>query len=256
MSETKLLSRRDIKTFDFLSDRYLNLIKELTLSRFKLSEQSTFLGFLWTLLYPILSVLIFYMLFSSNIGSHVEHFGIYLFIGVISWNLFSNTTSRGLGSLMMTREILKNSSIPYEVVVVSEVLVRFISFIFEIFALFALLLLTGVGVQEMILLLPFIILLEFMLAVSISFILSCLNLFFSDIGYIWSLTLNIMFFTTPVFYDPIYLIPESVSWLYHLNPMANIMYAFRDVTLYGRLPNMEMLGYTFLFCTISFFASL
>ena len=247
-----LQDRFALKKFSFLSVRYVSLVKELTVSRFKVSEQGTFLGFFWTLLYPLLSLGILYSLFSGNIGREIPHYGVYLFAGLIMWNLFSNATTRGLGSILFMRGILKNINMPYEVPVISEVFVRFISFILELLILYAIIIVSGVGVGVEILAVPFILMLALLLILSLSFLLAVLNVFFSDVNHVWALTLNVLFFTTPVFYDPSRLIGGPFIALYNLNPVANVIVFMRDVSLFHRMPRMDLVVYTSVFVLASF----
>ena len=247
MNEPKLRDRQNLKKFSFLSVKYLNLLKELTLSRYKLSEQTTVMGFFWTLLYPILSVGLFYILFSENIGSGIPHYGIYLFSGMIAWNLFSNATTRGLSSIMVNSTILKNANIPFEISVFSEVFVRCISYIFEILFLILLIIVVGIGFNWTILFLPVVVLIEFTLIIAISLLLATLNVYFNDINHIWALILTLAFFTTPVIYNVEKIIPASWFWLYTLNPLASIMISMRDIIIYQKLPDLMNLGYTIMF---------
>jgi len=255
MEDEGLKDRTEVRKFDFLSGLYLNLIREITISRFKLSEQGSLMGFAWTLAYPLLSTALFYVLFAGNIGSGISHFGAYAFSGIITWNLFSNATNRGLGSIVFMRDILRNANIPYEVPPISEVLVRFIAFILEIFALMGIMAATGTGFGVEIIALPALLVLEFLLILGISMLLAVLNVFISDINHIWSLVLTMVFFTTPVFYNVEKIIPKDKMWLYALNPLANIMVAIRDVTIFHRWPDMPAMAYTLVFCTVFLVAS-
>ena len=250
MQEARLIDRSRMNKFPFLGENYMCLLWELTISRFKLSEQTKFMGFLWTLLYPVLSVGLFYVLFSSNVGQGIEHFAAYLFSGMIMINLFSNATNRGLGSILQMRGLLKNARIPFEIPVISEVSVRTISFFMEIIALFIIMAATGVSFTLELLLLPYLIFLEMMLILSISTILAVLNVFVSDIIHIWSLMLSLLFFTTPVFYNVEKIIPPQYLWIYELNPLASIMMAIRDVTIFHTLPATKTILYLTLLCFV------
>ncbi len=121
-----------MKIFD---RKYSNLLRELTLFNFKLRDQGTVLGFIWTLLHPFLMLTILYMLFSKRLGKGIEHYEIYLLIGIIQWNFLSTGTNEGLKSIMNNRSILRNIYIFRTAVVVSSVLAVAISFLLELLVL-------------------------------------------------------------------------------------------------------------------------
>ncbi len=210
---------------------YINLVRELTLFNFKLRDQGTVLGFIWTLLHPFLMLTILYMLFSKRLGKGIEHYEIYLLIGIIQWNFLSTGTNEGLKSIMNNRSILRNIYIFRTAVVVSSVLAVAISFLLELLVLGGFIIFSGLGFSLAILFLPFVILIQLLLIISISLALSCLNVYFKDTAHIWNVILKIGFFTTPIFYSIPMFISKPKMAAYFLNPMTQLMIFTRQIIL-------------------------
>lgn len=211
--------------------KYINLVRELTFFNFKLRDQGTVLGFIWTLLYPFLMFTILFMLFSKRLGRGIEHYEIYLLIGIIQWNFLNSGTSEGLKSIMNNRPVLRNINISRIAVVASSVLAVFISFLLELLVLGGFIVFSGLGFSPAILILPFVILIQLLLVISISLLLACFNVYFKDTGHIWNILLRIGFFTTPVFYTIPMFISKGKLSAYFLNPMTQIMIFTRQIIL-------------------------
>jgi lipopolysaccharide transport system permease protein len=231
-----------MKIFD---RKYINLVRELTLFNFKLRDQGTFLGFIWTLLHPFLMLTILFMLFSKRLGRGIEHYEIYLLIGIIQWNFLSAGTNEGLKSIINSRSVLRNVNISRIAVVLSSVLAVFISFLLELFVLGGFIVFSGLGFSPVIVLLPFVVLIQLLLVISISLVLSCLNVYFKDAGHIWNILLKIGFFTTPIFYSIPMFISKPKMVAYFLNPMTQLMIFARQIILFKNPPALINMLFVF-----------
>jgi lipopolysaccharide transport system permease protein len=232
-----------------LDKKYINLVYELAVSDFKLREQGTVLGFIWTLLNPLLMLGLLYMLFAKRIGIGVEHYGIYLLIGILHWNLFSTATTQGLQSIMMKRETLRNIRIPGTAVVIGSVATVFISFILEMVILIGFLSFSKVGFSTAMFSFPLILVAQLILIAGLSLVLSCLNVYFKDMQHIWGVLLKMGFFLTPIFYPVPMFIPSAKAAIYSLNPMTQIIVFARDALIYKKAPSLA--GFLFLFVSVS-----
>src|SRR5262245_53210418 len=106
---------------------YWFVTRELTLSAFKLRDQGTLLGFLWTLLQPLAMLSVLYWLFRKQIGGEVQHFSLYMLIGIVLWTFFAAGTAKGLTSLVTRRDLIDSVTFPRELLVVSAVLTVIVS---------------------------------------------------------------------------------------------------------------------------------
>lgn len=225
----------------FMKNKYLDLTVQMTLSEFRLRDQGTLLGFFWTLLHPLLLFLILNLLFIKWMGKFVEHYPLYLLVGIVQWNFFASATSYSLSSLIRRAELVKNFTFPREIIVVSSVLTVFLSHLFELLILTAFLLLSGATFTPLFFLVPLIVLVQLILVISISLPLSALCVYYRDIERIWGLIVTAGFFLTPIFYS-LSAISEQRRLLLLLNPMTHIITASRSCLIYNNAPNFSLLG--------------
>ncbi len=231
---------------NLLNRKYINLMREFTLFVFKSREQGTVLGFMWTLLHPLIMLTILYMLFSKRLGRGIDHYEIYLLIGIVQWNFLTAGTNEGLKSIMKNRAILRNIYVPPIAIVISTVFAVFISFSVELLVLGGFILFSGLGFSPVILFLPAIIIMQLLLVTGISLVLSCLNVYFKDTAYIWNVILKIGFFVTPIFYSVPMFISRTKMTLYFLNPMTQLMVFMRQIIVFKSMPSLTSMLLVFL----------
>lgn len=205
---------------------YWNLLWELTYGDFKLRDQGTVLGFLWTLLYPILMFTVLYLLFTKWMGSLVENYAAYLIIGFVQYQFFSMSTNTALPSLKNKINLVKNFKFPREIIVFSAVGCIFWSYIMEMAVLLLFLILLGVRPGPNWLLLPFLMVFFLFFNLGVSLVLALLAVVFEDLGRIWSILTAAGFYLTPIFY-PLSILSESRQEFLMLNPLTHIVVAFR-----------------------------
>ena len=228
---------------------YLNLVKALTLSEFKLRDQGTFLGFAWTLLHPLAMFLVLYAIFSKWLGARVENFPSYLLVGIVLWNFFTTSTTNTLSIITRKAELVKNLNFPNETLVISSIFSVFISFIMEVGILLIFLIFLGIEYSLNIFYLPLVILIELIFILGVSFFLASLHVYYRDIERIWAILVMLGFFLTPIFY-PLSIITETKQKAMLLNPMLHIITSSRDCLLYQKAPEVISLGLVLLFSLI------
>lgn len=228
---------------------YLNLLKTLTLSEFKLRDQGTFLGFAWTLLYPVAMFLVLYAIFSKWLGARVENFPSYLLVGIVLWSFFTTATTNALSIITRKAELVKNLNFPKEILVISSIFSIFISFIIELGILLIFLIFLGIEYSLNIFYLPLIIFIELIFILGISFFLAPLHAYYRDIERIWAILVMLGFFLTPIFY-PLSIIAETKQKVMLFNPMLHIITSSRDCLLYQKAPDLIFLGLVLLFSLI------
>jgi len=215
--------------------RYLNLTKSLSVSEFKLRDQGTVLGFLWTLLYPLSMFLVLYVIFSKWMGTHVENFPSYLLVGIVLWNFFTTSTTNALDIITRKAQLVKNLNFPKTILVISSVLSIFMSFLLEFGILLIFLVFLGIRYTPAILYFPVIIIIELTFALAVSFFLASFHVYYRDIKRIWAILVMLGFFLTPIFY-PLSIISQAKQKIMLLNPMLHIITSARDCLLYQKQP--------------------
>jgi len=222
---------------------YRELIKILTISDLKVKYQSSVLGFAWSLLNPLLMMLVLYLVFSSAFNANQDQFALYLLIGIISWRFMANGSSESMQSIVAKSSLVTKIYIPRQVLVISSVLSYFISSILEFLVLVPLLILLGAGLSYYILLFPVIHLIYFMIVYGISLILASLYVYYRDLNQIWEVLIQMGFFLSPIVY-PLSTVPSQYLKYYMLNPITALIQMYRDVLLYHRLPSLESTALT------------
>jgi ABC-2 type transport system permease protein len=221
--------------------RYQFLLKQLIIREFKKKYKRSVLGVLWSLLYPILMMLVMAMVFSRmlRVGDPNVDFFVYYEIGFVMFNFFSESTNAAMYALITNFPLLRKIYIPKYILPLSKVLSCGINFLLTLIPLFGVVIIRGAIAQISwwYLLIPVIFLMLLMFTTGWSLLLSCLSVFFRDMFHIHSIFIMIWNYATPVFYS-ISLIPERWLWLFRLNPLYVYIDAVRTIILYGACPSL------------------
>ncbi len=223
---------------------YWFITRELTASAFKLRDQGTLLGFLWTLLQPLAMLSVLYWLFRNRLGESVQHPGLYLLVGIVLWTFFASGTGKGLLSLVVRRDLISSVTFPRELIVISAVLTVMYSSTLEFLVVLGFALVIGAGLSWAWLALPLILLIEGVLIVGCALLFAPWYVYARDLDNIWNIVLRIGFFLTPIFYLPEHFLSANEQAIYMLNPITQIMTHARTVLLQHQFPPVSGLGYT------------
>jgi len=216
---------------------YRNLIWVLAWVEFKQRYKNSVLGYFWSLLEPLLMFAVLYIVFSNLMRVQVEHYQLFLLQGIIMWSFFTRSTSASLMAIAGKPQLVKKVYFPRDILVISGCITALLMSIFESIVFLAFLLFFGIPLSVNIAYLPIIIFLFFMIALGTSLVLAALNVYYRDIQYIWALVLQIGFFATPVIF-PLSVFPPYLLKVLSYNPLAQVIFLARDVTLYSKVPNM------------------
>lgn len=225
--------------------RHWDLIKTLTVNDLKIKYQHTYLGILWSLLSPLLLLIVLYFIF-YNLRQMEGNFALYLLVGILTWRFFTQSTSSSLHVIKQNANLLSNVVLPSEIFVFIKNLSALISSVLEFIILIPLVALLTGAISPYVLLFPFVHLLFLLVTFGLSLILASIYPYFRDLAEIWPVFIQLGFFLCPILY-PVSSIPESVRGLYLLNPVTQIILMYRDLVLYGTLPPAESIGYVLLF---------
>lgn len=223
------------KTFHTLRERYnysLILLKELVKTDFKLRYQGSFLGYLWSLLKPLMIFLIMYVVFLKflRFDFGVPHPTVYLFTGIITWNFFSEATGNALSSVVGKGDLLRKINFPKYVIVLSSSLNALINLLLNFIVLAIFMVLDHVHVGAGLLWVIPLVCELYLLSVALGFILGTMFVRLRDMAQIWEVVMQGMFYAVPMFY-PIQRVPIKYSKFLVLNPIAQIMQDMRHVVV-------------------------
>lgn len=197
---------------------------------FKIRYQGSVLGYFWSLLKPLFLFAILYVVFTYIIplGKGVEHFAVYLIIGVVLWNFFSEATTIGAGSVVAKGDLIRKISIPRYLVVMASSISAFINLGLSLIVVFAFALLNGISPSfEWLLIIPLALEL-FLFALGLSFFLAAAFVKYRDITYIWEVVLQAGFYASAIIY-PLIAVPEELRKWFFINPIVQIIQDARFV---------------------------
>lgn len=198
------------------------LLAELVRTDFKLRYQGSVLGYAWSLLRPLFIFLILYIVFVKflKFGGDIEHYPIYLLLGIVLWNFFSEMTSQSLGSIVGRGDLIRKIKIPRWIIVLSSSISALINVGLNLVVVLVFMLINGVEFSSTIALFPITLFQLYLFALGIALFLSAAFVKYRDVSYIWEVVLQAGFYATPILY-PLSLIPNiTVQKLILLNPVA------------------------------------
>jgi lipopolysaccharide transport system permease protein len=213
----------------------LEQVAELTRCEWKLREQSSVVGFLWTLLHPLLMFAVLYALFTKWMGDRMSNYAAFLLIGVVQYGFFNNATTYGLSSLSRRSAILMNFDFPRGAVVLASVLSVALSHLLELGLMLGFLCAIGASPTLSWLALPLLTLLQLAVICGLALVVAVVAARFPDFERVWSVLMTAGFFLTPVFYT-LDVVDERRRRFLWLNPITRVIELSRDCLLRGRFP--------------------
>lgn len=209
-----------------------SLIRELVSSDFKLRYQGSILGYLWSLLRPLLLFGVLYVVFTRviRLGNDIPHYPSYLLLGLVIWTFFLEATIAGMNSITGRGDLVRKVSIPKYTIVLSSTISAFINLCLNMVVVFVFMIIGQVDFRPEILLAIPLILELIIFCLGLAFLLSTLYVKFKDIGHIWDVILQVLFYATPIIYT-LQIVPPKFAKLMSLNPLTQIIQDIRWVMI-------------------------
>jgi lipopolysaccharide transport system permease protein len=208
----------------------------------KIRYKGSALGVAWSLMHPLMQLVVFNFIFRLVLQLNIPRYSSFAFSGMLAWSWFQASLIDASGSMINSRELIKRPGFPVAILPVVAVTTHLIYFLLALPILMLFLIIGGSGVKPIILVLPIIMVVQFVLTVSLGYLAAIANVMFRDAHHLLSVSLQLLFFLTPVFYDAS-AVPQRYQTLYQLNPMAHLVNAYRGVLIDGRSPDwFAMLG--------------
>ena len=220
---------------------YRELMKTNIKKEIRGKYKGSWLGVLWTFLNPLLMLAVYALVFPYILRVNVENYTIFMIVALIPWNFFTTAIQTGTGCVVANGNILKKVYFPREIIPISITTSQLVNFLITCLIMFIFIFVSGVGFSIHILLLPILILIQFILTLAINFVLSALTVFAHDIDHFVSVALTLGFYATPIVYLST-MLPEKFQWAMKVNPMAVLVEAYRSVLYYHQLPDFKLLG--------------
>lgn len=220
---------------------YRQMIFSLVKRDLKGRYKGSVLGFLWTFLNPLLQLAVYTMVFSVIMRAGIKDYYLFLFVALIPWIFFSSSLTGGASCIMAQQDMVKKIYFPREVLPIAHVTSQFINMLLSFIVVFAVLIFAGYTMNPLaILCLPVIMIVEYILALGLTMIMSAVTVYLRDMEYILGIITMAWQFLTPVMYS-IEQAPEEVQMIFQINPMTSVIVAYRDILYYGRVPELGTL---------------
>ncbi len=216
--------------------KYNHLLKELVIRDIKVRYRRSVLGLLWTLLYPLLTMIITTIVFSALFRT-LPNYPVYFLSGSILFSFHTEATTSAAMSIVNNAGLLKKIYIPKYLFPLSRVLSSFVNLGFAFVALLLVMLATGAHFHPTLFLsfIPIVYLIIF--TTGLSLLLSALTVYFRDINSLYGVLALLWTYMTPIFY-PVSIIQDKYSWVYEWNPMYYYIDYLRSLILEGVIPGM------------------
>lgn len=212
---------------------YKELVRQLVLKDIKLKYRRSYLGYIWSILNPLLMMMVLVVVFSNLFNHQISNFSVYLISGQVIFAFLSEATSVSVVSITNNAALLKKTYVPRYIFTLSKVTSSLVNLLFSLVALILVLIFTQTPVTWNVFWVPIILFQVYIFALGIGLILASTAVFFRDIQYLWSVFISIWMYLSPIIY-PVSIISEEYVWWYkNINPMYAYIQQFRDVVMYG-----------------------
>lgn len=220
------------KLKNIFSPSNTSLITELVISDFKLRYQNSVLGYLWSLLRPLMMFGVLYIVFTKviRVGTGIEFYPQYLLLGLVIWTFFVEATTNGMNAITGRGDLVRKVSIPKYTIVIATTMSAFVNFILNMVVVVVFMIAGGVEVGQTVVFLPIIIAQLFVFCLAISFLLSALYVKYRDFSHIWEVALQVLFYATPIIYV-FSIVPPKFAKLMSLSPLTQIIQDARSVLI-------------------------
>jgi ABC-type polysaccharide/polyol phosphate export permease len=219
--------------------RYRDLISQLISRSIKTRYKRSFLGVAWTMLNPLLSMLVLTLVFSGIFRYPMQNYALYVLSGLLLWNFFAQTTTAAMGDLIWSGGLISRIFIPKSVFAVAAVGTGLVNILLALVPYLLIAAFTGGVLSPALLFLPVPVVFTALFALGVGLAVSSLAIYFPDIVPMYEVVLTAWMYLTPAIY-PIELVPENIQQVIRFNPMYTFIQLFRAVLYEGRLPDWTL----------------
>ena len=201
----------------------------------------SFFGLLWSFINPLLQIVVYAIIFPLIMRNNIPNYTVFMVCGLIPWNYFSVVINRASFTMIENGKKKKKVYFPREILPLSLVTSETINFLISTIIIIGFTLAYGMGLTPYILLYPVVLLVQYILLLGISLIVSSITVYFRDLQHFIGVLLQLFFYATPIVYA-VETIPENFRWILKINPMTYIIEGFRDIFYNQQMPDMKSLG--------------
>lgn len=222
--------------------RYRWLALELVVRDLRVRYRGSYIGFLWTLLNPVLFMGVYVLVFGYFLNVGTDKYPVFLLSGLIPWTWFSGAVLQGTTAINDGRVYIGKTIFPIEVLIAVPILSNMLNFVLSLPLLIMVCLAFGAHLSWSLLLLPVVVAIQFLLTLGILLILATYNVFYRDLQQLSGLFVTFLFFLNPIFY-PVERIPTALRPYAMADPITPLISAYRSMFFDGSWPSLVALGY-------------
>lgn len=231
------------------------ILRQLVGKDFKLKYRRSVLGVVWSVLNPLLMMLVMSFVFSFFLRySEIQHYPLYLILGNITWTVFADSTNFGVTSILGAASLLKKVKVNKAVFPLEKVLFALVNFGFSLVAVLIVMVWEGVAPTPCLILLPVCVLLLAIFCMGMAMLLGTMAVFFRDVIHLWGVVLMAWMYATPIFWPQTMIADVPfviVRKLMYLNPMYNYINFMRNIFIDGVVPGWKTLALCALWAAVS-----
>lgn len=216
--------------------RYRELAFILVEKEMKLRYRRSILGFAWTMLNPLLTMVILTLVFSHAMRIPVDKFPVFLLSALLPWNFFSQSLTGGSMSIVHNESLLKNVYTPRAIYPIALVASHLVNLLLAFIPLILVMLWQGVPLTWSLVALPLCLVILGVFTTGVVLAFSAWTVFFRDLRQILEVALQAIFYLIPIIY-PLTVIPQKYLWAFEWNPLVHMIFPFRSIFLEGAWPD-------------------
>lgn len=220
--------------------RYWNLVLYKTYAELRTESERTYVGFIWWVVEPVLSMCVYYLVFQVILDRGTENFVAFLFVGLVPWRWLSTTIMHGANAILGERSLMQQVYLSKLVFPLVSVLTDTFKFLVVMILVLAFVLISGFEVGVFYLALPVVLVVQFLLTLGLTILFAALTPFLPDLRIVLNNLIRLWFFLSGIFWD-VKIFSDQMQYYLRLNPMTVIIESYRDILLYGSWPDLERL---------------
>ncbi len=202
--------------------------------------KNSFLGVLWSFVNPLLQIIVYAIIFPLIMKNDIENYVVFMVCGLIPWNYFSTVINRSSFTMIENGNILKKVYFPREILPISVVTSETVTFLISSILILLFTFGYGLGLTINVLFYPLVLLVQYVLLLGISLIVSSVTVYFRDLQHFIGVLLQLFFYATPIVYA-VDAIPQNFQWILKFNPMTYIIEGYRDIFWGQTMPEVGTL---------------
>lgn len=218
--------------------KYRHLLRELVVKDVKVKYRRSVLGLVWSILNPLLMMLVITAVFSTIFKFNVENFPAYYLLGALIFNFNNEATMLAMTSIRGGAGLIKKVYIPKYIFPLEKIMFAFVNALFSLIAVIIVLAILRVELTWTIILFPIPLIYVLVFSTGLGLILATMNVFFRDTEHLYGVFVTAWMYLTPIIY-PMEILPEVMQKMMILNPLYHYVEYFRMVVLYGMVPSLK-----------------